>query len=251
MNSSTRRRKRRRWLRRILLLLLGGVSLVAGAGWLGLRHIPDWYRPVRVADGELQRVRDSLTNTFRDISDRIVKGDRFEISLTDQMVTEWCAARGQIWPDADEWLPEWLKDPMVAFTPGRIVLGARLDRGAWQSIVGAHFSIETLGDDLILRLEEVTAGALPIPLASLAGPVEQLIHSQRLDPDSLPDELARAVQKMRDGPALSFLSQGQRVPGPLIWKNGDRPYFIRSVQVDDGWTKLIVEPLQGRMARRR
>ena len=39
----------------------------------------------------------------------------FEMVVTDQMLTEWCVARGQIWPDAEEWLPNWLLDPVIAF----------------------------------------------------------------------------------------------------------------------------------------
>lgn len=236
-------RRRRRRLRRVVLFLLAALLLTLAGSWLALRHIPNWYQPVQVANDQLQRVRDSLTDTFREVSDRIVAGEVFEIALTDQMVSEWVVARGQIWPDADEWLPAWLENPVVAFTSDRLVLGALLNRDGWQAIVGAHFSIRVQGDDVVLRLEEVTAGVLPVPLASLASPLQKLIHSNRLDPEAMPDELARALVKLRDGPALSFLSQGQWMHGPLIWKNGDRPYYIRDIQIGDGWLKAKIEPL--------
>lgn len=238
-------RRRRRWrrLRRICLFLVAAGLLTLAGGWLGLRHIPVWYHPAPVADDQLQRVRDSLTDAFREISDRMVRAKTFEFALTDQRVSEWITARGQIWPDADEWLPDWLKDPVLAFTPGRVVLGVLLDRDGWQTIVGVHFSIQILGHDVVLRLEKVTAGALPVPLAALAGPLEKLIYSDRLDPEAMPDELARAIEKLRDGPALSFLSQDQRIHGPFIWKNGDRPYNLTNIQIGKGWVKAKIQPL--------
>jgi hypothetical protein len=238
-----RRRKRRRWLGRILFGLLALAVVVLVGGWLALRHIPSWYEPVQVPDDQLQRVRDSLTDKFREISDQMVRRSTFEVYVTDHAVTEWVVARAQIWPDSEQWLPEWLSDPVVAFVPGRIVLAAHLEHDGWEAILGAHFSVEVAGDDLILCLDSVTTGALPVPLSSLAGPLERLVHSGRLDPEVMPDELARAVRKLRSGDALSFLAHGQRASGPFIWKNGDRPYRLRGLEIGDGWLKALIEPL--------
>ena len=238
-----KRLKRRRWLRRIALGVVAVVLITAGCGWLALRHVPAWYQPVRVPQDHLQRVRDSLTDKFSEISDLMVGRVAFEVSVTDHMVTEWVVARREIWPDSEAWLPSWLKDPVVAFVPGRVILAAHLDRDGWESILGAHFSIEVVGDELVLRLESVTVGALPVPLSALAEPLDRLIRSDRLDVEAMPDELARAIGGLRRGNALQFLTQGQRARGPFTWKNGDRPYYVRDVQIHEGWIKAVVEPL--------
>ena len=100
-----KRRKPRRWLRRAAAGVLVAGCVVAGGLWLGLRHVPAWYRPVRVPPEQLQRVRDDLADKFREVSDRIVGGEPFEVTLTDRMVSQWIAARGQIWPDSQGWIP--------------------------------------------------------------------------------------------------------------------------------------------------
>ena len=238
-----KRVKRRRWRRRVVLGVVAPALIVAGCGWLALRHVPAWYQPVRVPQDHLQRVRDSLTDKFSEISDHMVGRAAFEVSVTDHQVTEWIVARGEIWPDSEAWLPSWLKDPVAAFVPGRVILAAHLDRDGWESILGAHFSICVEGDELVLRLESVTAGALPVPLSTLAEPLDRLIHTDRLDVEAMPDELARAVSKLRQGAALHFLTHGQRARGPFVWKNGDRPYRVRNLQINDGWMKVVIEPL--------
>ncbi len=241
--SLMRRAKSRRRLRRLLFGAAAVMLAVAGTGWLALRHIPDWYQPVQVPEGRLQQVRDSLTDKFSEISAEMVAGATFEVFLTDQTVTEWVAARGAIWPEADRWLPSWLTDPVVAFTPGRVVLGVHLNHDGWESIIGAHLAVGVEGQDLVLRLEGVTAGALPVPLSTLAKPLDRLTHADRLDIDALPDELAEAVRTLRRHGALSTLARGHRGRGPFVWKNGDRPYRLRQVQIGDGWLKAVIEPL--------
>lgn len=222
---------------------MAAACLAVGAVWLALRHVPAWYTPVHVPEEQLQRVRDDLAGKFREVSDRIVAGKPFDVTLTDRMVSEWIDARGQIWPDSQEWIPPWLADPVVAFLPHRIVLGAHLQRGDWEGIIGLHFQVDCDDRAVVVRLAEVTWGAVPIPLGRLANTTESLIHAERLDPDAMPDELARLLRKLRTVEVTEFLNEGVRLEGPLIWKNGDRPYRILAVRLEQGRAVLRIQPL--------
>ncbi len=238
-----KRAKLRRWVRRIMV----GVALVALAvpacAWLALKHIPEWYKPLQVPDDQLQRVRDGVTDQFRLISDQMVQHSTFEVGVTDQQVTEWAVARGAIWPDAESWLPDWVRDPVVVFMPGRVVAAAHVDYRGWEAIAGAHFSAQVEGDEVVLKLERVTFGALPIPLSTLVDPLDRFINAQRLDVEAMPDELAEGIRRIRSSTGLYFLTYGERFSGPFIWRNGDRPYDVRDIQIGDGWLKVTVEPL--------
>lgn len=241
--SAMKRSKRRRWLRAVLwgIALAGSVMLLGG--WLALRHVPSWYRPVPVPEQELQRVRDSLAEAFRDVSDLMVAAEPFEFTLQDATVSEWITARGQIWPDSEAWVPPWLRDPVVVFAPGTIILAAHLDRDGWESIVAVHLAVTVEQGEVVMRLERVTCGALTIPWSLLDEPLDRLIHSERLDVQAMPDELASVMRKLRRAEAGGLFASGVRFRPPFIWKNGDRPYRIREVLIGDGWLMLRIDPL--------
>lgn len=238
-----KRRKPRRWLRRAAAGVLVAGCVAAGGLWLGLRHVPAWYRPVRVPPEQLQRVRDDLADKFREVSDRIVVGEPFEVTLTDRMVSQWIAARGQIWPDSQGWVPPGLADPVVAFVPNEIILGTHVQRDRWEGIIGLHFRVGIDGQAVVVRLVGVTWGAVPVPLGTLADPIAGVIQADRMDPEAMPDELARLVQKLRSLEVVEFLDEGVRLEEPLVWKNGDRPYRILDVRVEQGRVVVRIKPL--------
>ncbi|MHC4065210.1 MAG: hypothetical protein ACYSUI_12045 [Planctomycetota bacterium] len=238
-----KRSRRRRWWRRIAVGLAVAACLALLGTWLALRHVPSWYHPVQVPDRELQRVRDSLTAVFREVSDSLVAGEPFEVTLDDRTVSEWIAARGQIWPDSQEWVPAYLREPVVVFVPGKAVLAAHLEQSGWESIVGLRFSATADNGAVVVRLEDVTCGALPLPLAALREPLDKLIHAERLDIAAMPDELGSIMGKLRGGEGTALFGDGIRFRGPFVWKNGDRPYHIGRIQIGDGWLRVRIDPL--------
>jgi len=286
------------------------------AAWLALRHVPAWYRPVAVPPDQLQRVRDSVTEAFRDVSDRIVVGQSFDRTFTAEQLTEWLVARADIWPEAGGWLPPWLRDPVIAFEPGRIILAAHLDRDGWEAIVALHLSVQVekcpvtpstepdrVGPDhpagsstldapvkgssdefrvqsaesyselatlnsnsavhpdsasrparipgyyrstdrqqVVLRLESVTVGAVPVPADFLADRLDGLIRSLHVNEYALPDQAAAALRKLRTARAESLLSDGLRLPGPFIWKNGRRPYDVEAIRITPDRLTVRIRP---------
>jgi len=180
---------------------------------------------------------------FGDVSDRIVGGAPFELTLDAQTVTEWIAARAEIWPDSQEWIPPWLRDPVVAFVPGRIILAGQFDRGGWESIVALHLAATVEDGEIVVRLAEVTCGSLPVPESVLRRPLNDLIQDERLEVIAMPDELAAVMRRLRSGDSGGLFDTGVHFAGPFIWKNGDRPYRIGAAEIGDGWLKLRIEPL--------
>ncbi|MCP4247573.1 MAG: hypothetical protein GY778_11040 [bacterium] len=219
--------------------------IVIVGGWLVLHHIPAWYRPVTVAPGQVQLVRDSLTGAFQGISERMVARPRaeFEASFSQQTINEWLAVRGQIWPDSEEWIPPWLRDPMIAFEPGRVILAAHFDREGWEAIVAVHLSVTAADDRVTARVERVSCGALPVPMSLLGAPLADLVDSNRLDVPAMPDELANTVRKVQGAEIGALLTEGLTFEGPFIWKNGDRPYHITDLRLERGRLTLTIDPL--------
>ncbi len=96
---------------------------------------------------------------------------------------------------------------------------------------------------MVVRLEGLTCGALPVPLAMLGEPLDHLLLPERLDVEAMPDELASFVRKLRQAGGAALFTDGIRFKAPFIWKNGDRPYRIHDVLCGDGWLMLRIEPL--------
>jgi hypothetical protein len=238
-----KRSRVRRWLRRALLAFLAAVPFVFVAGWLAVHYVPSWYQPVTVADDDLQRVRKGLTDAFGSVSDQMVAGAPFTVTLSDRDVSEWLVARAEIWPEAGSWIPEWLRGPVVAFVPGRIILAAYFQRDGWEAIVGLHLSAETVNQRVTLKLESITVGALPVPIGTLASSLNSLIRGNRFDVNAMPDELAALVRKLRETNHLEKLTEGLTLDQTLIWQNGDRPYRIEDVQITHGEMAVEIKPL--------
>ncbi|NOX57871.1 MAG: hypothetical protein GXP29_03320, partial [Planctomycetes bacterium] len=162
--------RKRKWRRRLLWTALGlfvAVVTASVALWFSFQRIPAWYKPVYVASADLSRVRNSLPNTYDALNAKIQHGKEFEFSLIDRTVTEWIVARAELYPDAETWLPDWLRDPVVVFEDNRAIIGARVDYQGWQAVIGIHIVLDITNESITARITKLTAGALPIPLSQL------------------------------------------------------------------------------------
>ncbi len=235
---------RRRWIVRTLFGV--AVAMVAGLGVLCMvvHHVPGWYQSVYVPEVRLDEVRADATRSYSRFGDGLARRKTFEFTLDEHQVSEWIAARERIWPESGGWVPPWVNDPLVRFQEQRILVGARVDLDGHQLIAGAYLSIEVGSDDiLVVRLERVTVGSLPVPLGLLARPLARLLRMEGHDLDFVPAPLADTAQYFRDSEAAAALSEGVRRANRFIWENGRRPYRIEDIRIGDGKLTLTIEPL--------
>ena len=245
LSSMPARKKPRRWLRwavgittAVFFVALFGALTI----WMATQRVPGWYRPVDVAGEELSRVRNSLPNTYQDFTDLVVRGEVFDFAISDKTVTEWIVARGELYPEAREWLPDWFRDPVVHFDEDKCIVGARLQTGMWQAIVGIHLKAEVTREAITLRIEKVTAGSVPIPLSQFEKPLRRLLSDKRLDADLMPDPLSAIVRKLQDGGAHKLLSEGVSWPNLFQTANSRRVVKIVSLSAANGELRAGIEP---------
>ena len=222
----------------LALGLLGGLVL-----WLMVHHVPGWYVPVYVPEARMDQVRADAINRYNRIGDSMVRRTPFEVVLDENQVSEWVAARERIWPQAGAWIPGWLHDPIIRFRNGRIITAARVEADGYRCIAGAHLSIELGADDiLVVRLDRVTIGSLPVPLGALAGPVGGVLRMKGRDLDLMPLPVADVAEYFRESEPMAALSEGIRRANRFIWENGRRPYRIAGIKIADGKLTLTIEP---------
>ena len=241
----SRQRRKKTGRRRIIRLLIGiAVAALAAAGglWLVVHHVPGWYEPLYVPEARMDQVRADAVRSYDRFGNALVRRRTFEFALDDHQVSEWIAARERIWPESGKWVPDWLNEPVVSFRDGHILVGGRLDLDGHQLIAGAQLTVDLGSDDiLVVSLERVTAGSLPLPLGALSGPLGRLLRLEGHDLDFLPEPLADAAQYFRESEPVAALSEGVRRANRFIWENGRRPYRIAALEIADGKLTLTIE----------
>lgn len=242
MQKKPRHRRLTRWLLRAALAGTALAALLLLAAWLGFQRVPGWYAPLEVSQAELVEVRNSLPNTYQAFVDQTLVGAPFDFSLTDRTLTQWVVARGELYPEARGWLPDWLRDPVVCFQDGRCIIGARVDYRGWQTILGIHLSLTVNDGFVTARLERLTAGALAIPLSRLAGPLAELLDERRLDVALMPDPVADVIRRLRAEGVERLIEEGVSWPNRFVLRNGRRVVKLQDAASSDGRLTVRVVP---------
>lgn len=220
--------------------------------WLMFQHKPSWYRPATLDEAGLERARGEATGVADDVSDRIVQGEPFDLVLRDRAVNEWLAGLEGIWPDAQHVIPPELSNLATRFDGDRVRLGALCAGGRVRVILNAAFSVRVSDDgrNVAIALTGARSGSLPIPRAVLDRMLNPLLSQQHSR--DVRSRTAAASGKAQPTPLESSLDdvrsvddlfEGVKVRNRFIWPNGDRPFRIDSIKIDNGELHLRIEPL--------
>lgn len=211
--------------------------------WLLIAHVPSWYRPPYVPESRYAEVRNGMLDVVSDFGDRLVDGEPFEVVLTDRQLSEWIAVRGELWPESDEWIPPFIRGPMVAFRPGRIILAGRLEKDGWQVVVSGELRVVVGEKSVSVRLEQVAGGSCPVPVATVAGQLQPILAAEGQDIDAMPDYVAEVVRRFRESDAAAYLRDGLTTDNRFYWQVSKRWFRIASLHVEGGRLRIQIEPL--------
>ena len=233
---------RPRWIR-ILGACCAALIVLLVAVWLTFQHKPSWYRPARIAESELQSVRDSLTDANLEFSSGLASGQPFDFSLDAKRVNQWIAAREHIYPEAEPWVPSWVRDPVVAFEGGKLILAGVVEFEGWKAVASAHVAVELADESIRIRLAGVRGGSLPIPLSSGDEAIGALASQSARSGDALPEALRLLTDEMRTRAPSEVLREGTSVANRFEYPDGKRRFRILKCQFNDGTMTLRIEPL--------
>jgi len=219
--------------------------------WLMFQHKPSWYRPVTLDEAGLERARGEATGMVDGVSDRIVQGEPFDLILRDRVVNEWLAGLEGIWPDAQRVIPPELSNLATRFDGDRVRLGALCAGRRVGVILNAAFSVRVSDDgrNVVIALTGARGGSLPITRAVLDRMLNPLLSRQNsrdvrsrtaASGKARPTRLESSLDDVR---SVDDLFEGVKVRNRFIWPNGDRPFRIDSIKIDDGELHLRIKPL--------
>ncbi len=225
----------------VFLLGIGGLIAL----WLALMYKPSWYRPAILDEAGCQRARNQAVTVADDVSDRMVERRMFDVVLRDRPVNEWLAALPHVWPDARDVLPRRISDPAVGFDGGEVRIGAHYAADNWQVIIGVGLSVRVSedGNSIEMALNGASGGALPVPRTVLKQFLDQILQSVQVEHNDAIEGTETLVAALREIRSVDELFEGVKIPNRFIWFNGDRPFRIESIKIDDGMLQLRIEPL--------
>ena len=231
----------------VLTVVFVAVPVTLSALWLAFHHKPGWYQPVSLDEAGVQRARSQAVGVADFVSDRMVEGEEFDVLLQDRSINEWLAAWLRDWPDGRDALPPELSDPAIHFDAGRIRVAAYFATGGWRAIVSVALTLGLTvdGSAVEIRLSGAHAGSLPLPRVILDDVLDHLLQGARAGPPwedshSTMGPLASILREVR---SVDELFEGVRIRNRFVWFNGERPFRIESLTIDDGNLRLRVRPL--------
>jgi hypothetical protein len=160
-----------RKLRHIAIALMAVSALgflLLGGAYQASQSVPDFYQealqaPPQRADqagDEFEQEVVALHNELRD-------SDTWELALTDQQVNGWLATDlPEKFPGL---LPEEAEEPRVAFRDEAIFVACRIDSGKLRAVLSLKLQpyLTDQPNEIAVRVDQVRAGALPIPLSQV------------------------------------------------------------------------------------
>ena len=226
------------------MLSLATAPLVLAGLWMTFQHKPGWYRPIELDDAGMRRVRAEATGVVDHVSDKIAQALPFDLVLDDRSVSEWLATLAALSPEMADRIPKAMSRPAIRFDDGQMRMGVLVDADGWQAILGVCVTLRVSQDgrSIHIALTRIQGGSLPVPRAILARLFDRILPYARQRWAGEEDE-GTAARYIRDVRSVDDLFESVEVRNRFVWPNGDRPFRIDSIEMDDGELRLRIEPL--------
>lgn len=236
--------------KRFAFVAAGGLLIAAAGAWLSFQRIPPWYRPLWLTRAQAETVREEAEQTFEMASGKMVAGEPFSVSFSEQQINDMLSAQQVIWPAALPSLGPRLTDPCVDVEPGHIKVGLRWRRGEIQTVLNNRLVLRKADGELTLTSAGARAGSLPIPASAIWKHfVDQPAtgSAAHVTAQAAPRQavLDTGVSRTLTGALHRLLVAGEplSLAGVFYWPNGDIPFTISDLELQQDRITLSVLPL--------
>lgn len=166
----------------IVVLLVGGVGAVLG---LLVRHEPGTHRQAATEPGPARQHQAEACNAeFLRLADGLVNKRDWSARFTETMINSYLEE--ELFPSAsgDKVLPEGVREPRVRIHPDHFRLSFRYGSGTWSTVVSIDLCAWLAAKEpnvVVLELQAMRAGSLPVSAQSLLERISEAARQQGLD----------------------------------------------------------------------
>jgi len=234
MSESGRFVKTGRWLRWGGAIAATSIVAAGLVGWALYRHIPAWYQPAYVPAEEEQDARDALGAAFTALSRGMGEGQPFDYVVRQDALNRWLVARERIWPASKRWIPDQIRDPVVAFRQDEVVVAGTWCGPGPRTVVSIRSRLEMVDGAPRIEVLSVRCGSLPVPLAPIK---TQLARLER-------DRSERGRSLLPDGTSIVAATEGAPLPRDLPWSQPRGRFRIEGLQLVPGELRVRLRPIE-------
>ncbi len=229
--------------KRLAFVAAGGLGIAIAGAWLSFQRIPPWYRPLWLTRAQAETVREEAEQAFELASGKMVAGEPFSVSFSEQQINDMLSAQQVIWPAALASLGPQLTDPCVDVEPGHVKVGLRWRRGEIQTVVSNRLVLRKADGELTLKSAGARAGSLPIPASTIwARFVDRPATGNTAHgvAQPAPDQAGTLTGALR---RLLVAGEPVSLAGVFYWPNGDIPFTISDLKLQQDRITVSVLPL--------
>ncbi len=229
--------------KRFAFVAAGGLGIAIAGAWLSFQRIPPWYRPLWLTHAQAETVREEAEQTFEMASGKMVAGEPFSVSFSEQQINGMLSAQQVIWPAALSSLGPQFTDPCVDVEPGYIKVGLRWRRGEIQTVLNNRLVLREADGELTLQSAGARAGSLPIPASTIwerfvdRPATESAAYVAGQPAPRRADTLSAALHR------LLVAGEPLSLDGVFYWPNGDIPFTISDLELQRDRITVSVLPL--------
>ena len=224
----------------LIITVIGMVIL-----WFTFQHIPNWYHPIRLDDAGKKRARKETANLFDTIGDKLVRGESFEMRLTQRRVNEWLSLLPDFLAVGGSSESPRITEPAVCFEKGLTRIGAHYQNGGLRVILSVTLtaSIISEGREMELTIFGIHGGSLPAPKSIMEPLINQLLKKirSRMAHDSQEGSIISSVLAKIE--SSDDLFAGIKSKNRYVWPNGERLFKIDFITMGDGEIHFRIIPI--------
>lgn len=152
----------------VLGVVLVAGSIAAGVSWWAVRQsrqVPDFYaRAIDQSDQAMRAARDHLRHDVQKLQDDASRRGSWQARFTEDQINVWLA--DQLPEKFALWLARGARDPAIAIEDGRLRAAVRYATTRIDTVISCELQVAMTEQPnlLAVRLSNLQAGALPLPL---------------------------------------------------------------------------------------